>query len=292
MLKKLDLTGEYEAEVYRFAASVSERLEAGAEIPLYEIERGFRDAAIRGGNLVFTKFLSEIQEVTQSCSVCGSKMKNLGKRNKNIVSLLGDGTITRNYYECRECGSHAIPKDVMLDIENTSFTPGVRRVVSKLAACDSFENSSAAMAELCGVHICGKDTERIAQATGTAIEAEKYVQIAEAFALTPKYPTKKRIPIMYIEYDGTGIPVMKREVAGRNGKQEDGTAKTREVKLGCIFTQTSVDENGNPIRDKNSTTYFGAIETSDSFSRRLFMEAVNRGVDCAEKVAIIGDGAK
>jgi hypothetical protein len=97
---------------------------------------------------------------------------------------------------------------------------------------------------------------------------------------------------MYIEYDGTGVPVMKREVSGRKGKQEDGTAKTREAKLGCIFTQTTTNEEGEPVRDKHSTTYFGAIETSDSFSKRLYAEAINRGVDSAEKVVVIGDGAK
>jgi hypothetical protein len=168
----------------------------------------------------------------------------------------------------------------------------VRRVAAKLAACDSFVNSSAPMAELCGIHVCSKDTERIAQKVGIAIEAEKSAQIEEAFSMSETRQAAESVPVMYIEYDGTGVPVMKRETAGRKGKQDDGTAKTREVKLGCIFTQTETDEEGNPVRDDNSTTYFGAIETSDVFGRRLFMEAVNRGVDSAEKVVVIGDGAK
>jgi hypothetical protein len=85
---------------------------------------------------------------------------------------------------------------------------------------------------------------------------------------------------------------MKREASGRKGKQEDGTAKTRDVKLGCIFTQTTKDNDENLIRDENSTTYFGSIETSESFGRRLYMEAMRRAVDMAVKVVIIGDGAK
>jgi hypothetical protein len=97
---------------------------------------------------------------------------------------------------------------------------------------------------------------------------------------------------MYIEYDGSGVPVMKRETSGRKGKQEDGTAKTREAKLGCIFTQTGVNGDNEPIRDKGSTTYFGAIETSESFGRRLYMEAAKRGVASAGQVVVIGDGAK
>jgi len=267
-------------------------MEAGDNVSLLEIEKGFRDAALRGGSILFTRFLSEMKDIAPICPICGAKMKSIGKRGKNIVSLCGDGTIWRNYYICA-CGNHKLPKDEILGISNTSFTPGVRRVVSHLAACDSFERSSITMEEVCGVHICGKDVERIAEAAGAAIEAEKAAQIEDAFCSSAKRQTEKQaIPVMYAEYDGTGVPVMKREVAGRNGKQEDGTSKTREAKLGCIFTQTAVDKNGEPIRDKDSTSYFGAIETSDDFGRRLYMEAVHRGLEYAEKVVVIGDGAK
>ena len=261
-------------------------------MPLLEIEQGFRNAALRGGNILYTQFLSEMKDVAPTCPDCGTTMKNLGQRGKNIVSLLGEGEITRNYYVCK-CGQHSLPKDELLGIANTSFTPGVRRVVSQLAACDSFERSSATLEEVCGIYVSSKDTERIAEAVGTAIEAENATKTEEAFSLSEAMqPSPVPIPTMYIEYDGTGVPVMKREVSGRKGKQEDGTAKTREAKLGCIFTQTGLNDKNEPVRDKDSTTYFGAIEASDSFGRRLYMEAVGRGVDLAVKVAVLGDGAK
>jgi hypothetical protein len=56
----------------------------------------------------------------------------------------------------------------------------------------------------------------------------------------------------YIAYDGTGVPVVPRETEGRKGKQ--GPSKTREAKLGCIFTQTRVDAEGRPERDPESTS--------------------------------------
>ena len=261
-------------------------------MPLDEIEKGFRDAAMRGGSILFTQFLSNMKDTAPICPDCGAAMKCFGKRSKNIVSLLGVGTISRNYYGCG-CWKHSLPKDELLDIANTSFTPGVRRVVSQLAACDSFERSSATLEEICGIYVSSKDTERISESVGAAIEAENAAKTEAAFSLDMvKQPGQAAIPIMYIEYDGTGVPVMKREVSGRKGKQEDGTAKTREVKLGCIFTQTGLNEEGEPERDKNSTTYFGAIETSDTFGRRLYMEATNRGVGLANQIVVIGDGAK
>jgi hypothetical protein len=65
--------------------------------------------------------------------------------------------------------------------------------------------------------------------------------------------------------DGTGVPVVKAETAGRTGKIDGQPAHPREAKLGCVFTQTKGGEQGYPLRDPDSTTYTGAIETAAEF---------------------------
>jgi hypothetical protein len=57
------------------------------------------------------------------------------------------------------------------------------------------------------------------------------------------------IPILYIQMDGTGVPVVKKETQGRRGKTDGQPAHTREAKLGCVFIQTTWDKEGYPIRD-------------------------------------------
>jgi len=101
----------------------------------------------------------------------------------------------------------------------------------------------------------------------------------------------EKLALLYVCYDGTGVPMVEREVAGRKGKQEDGSSRSREVKLGCVFTQSSADEEGRPVRDEGSTTYVGAIERSEDFGWRIYGEAVRRGLNSAEKVVVIADGA-
>lgn len=59
-----------------------------------------------------------------------------------------------------------------------------------------------------------------------------------------------RIPILYVERDGTGLPVVRKECEGRAGKRDGQPAHTREAKLGCVFTQTTVDEKGYRVRDE------------------------------------------
>jgi len=102
----------------------------------------------------------------------------------------------------------------------------------------------------------------------------------------------KPIRILYVQMDGTGIPVVKKETVGRQGKTEGQPAHTREVKLGCVFTQTRWDKEGYPIRDPDSTTYTGAIETAEEFGRRIYLEAWKRGWTRAQKKVVMGDGAE
>ena len=65
---------------------------------------------------------------------------------------------------------------------------------------------------------------------------------------------RDRIPILYVQMDGTGVPVVKKETLGRQGKADGQPAHTREVKLGCVFTQTTWDAEGFALRDPDSTT--------------------------------------
>jgi hypothetical protein len=64
------------------------------------------------------------------------------------------------------------------------------------------------------------------------------------------------------------------------------------VKLGCVFSQTRWDQKGYPIRDLDSSTYTGAIETAEAFGQRLFREAGQRGWSRARKKVVMGDGAE
>src|SRR5260370_21133313 len=92
--------------------------------------------------------------------------------------------------------------------------------------------------------------------------------------------------------DGTGVQVVKKETEGRKGKTDGQPAHAREVKLGCVFTQTAWDQEGYPIRDPDSTTYTGAIETAEDFGKRIYVEAWKRGWSRAAKKVVMGDRAE
>ena len=78
---------------------------------------------------------------------------------------------------------------------------------------------------------------------------------------------------------------------GREGKQPDGSAKTREIKLGCVFTQTTWDEAGQPLRDYQTTSYVASFAPTDEFMVQLRQEAIRRRMAAARLLVLLGDGA-
>ena len=96
------------------------------------------------------------------------------------------------------------------------------------------------------------------------------------------------------------MPVRPTEVEGRRGKQPDGSAKTREVKLATVWTAEGRDTQGRPVRDRGSVSYNAAVESAASrdtdpqpaaFAQRAYREAIRRGFDSAAQRVVIGDGA-
>ena len=155
-----------------------------------------------------------------------------------------------------------------------------------------FDRGREQMKLLAGLEVTTKSVERTAEAIGTDIAAREEREIRKAVQLDLPVIVGEAIPILYVQMDGTGVPVVKKETEGRKGKTDGQPAHTREVKLGCVFTQTRWDEEGYAIRDPDSTTYVAAIETAEEFGRRLYLEAWNRGWSRAAKKVVISDGAE
>jgi len=155
----------------------------------------------------------------------------------------------------------------------------------------SFAQGREQLEALAGLNITTKAVERQAEAIGGDIAAGEHAEKQRALQLELPTVTGPEIPVLYIEMDGTGVPMVTAETEGRVGKIAGERARTREAKLGCVFTQTRVDEKGRPVRDEASTTYTGAIETAEEFGVRLYHEVWQRGWSRAKRKVVLGDGA-
>ncbi len=261
-------------------------------VDLEASEMAIRAAMQGAGGVVLEKLLNRTDGGYQGAGLpcaAGHEASFVEYRRKAVTTVVGVVQIKRAYYYCAECGQGWLPQDEQLDIVGTSFSPGVRRLMGRVGGKESFNEGRADLEELAGIKVETKAVERIAEGIGAQLEVLGQSERSQAVAANV-IPLKS-LAKFYISFDGTGVPVIKRETAGRRGKAEDGEARTREAKVGCIFTQTGVDEQGLPRRDEAATTYVGAIEPAADFGWRIYGEAERRGLRRAAQVIIIGDGA-
>lgn len=229
-------------------------------------------------------------QTTTACA-CGAEAHYHDQRRRQLLTVLGPVGFERAYYVCPHCHQGQSPRDRELDVEGTHYSPGVRRMMAVMGSEASFQHSREQLELLAGIEVPAKAVERHAEAIGVDIQAREEVAIQQAKQLELPEVCAPAVPLLYIEMDGTGIPVVKAETEGRAGKVEGQPAHTREVKLGCVFTQTTTDTKGRPVRDENSTSYVGAIESAEQFGLRLYTEAWRRGWSRAQKKVVLGDGA-
>lgn len=229
----------------------------------------------------------------QLTCTCGEGARYVGRRAKTWVSALGALRLERAYYHCTVCGRGFCPRDRAMGLEGTSLSPAVTRMTAAVGALVSFQEGSELLQELAGVKVEAKQVERTAEALGAEMAEDERSQV-EAEGSEPLPST------LYLGIDGTGVPMRRAELKGRPGKQADGSAKTREVKLCAVWSAESRDAQGQPVRDKGSVTYSAAIESATSgdarpqaseFTQRVWREARRRRFEQAPRRVVLGDGA-
>lgn len=223
---------------------------------------------------------------------CGQQAVYHELRSRTVLTAVGQVEVSRPYYLCPQCHAGQFPADQELDIVHTEYSPGVRRMQALVGQDAPFDHGREQMKLLAGLEVTTKSVERVAESIGADIARQEQKEMDRAVQLDLPIIVGEPVPILYIQLDGTGVPVVKKETAGRKGKLDDLPAHTREIKLGCVFTQTKWDNEGFAIRDDGSTTYTGAIENAAQFGKRLYVEAWKRGWSRAQQKVVIGDGAE
>lgn len=271
----------------------AERQKTGS-LDLQAAEMALRTTLHQVGAAALTQLLQfdppEAQHRHLPCP-CGHTARYRELRSKPVLTALGPSECLRPYYLCDLCHRGQFPIDVELDIENTLLSPGVRRMLALVGQAAPFDQGREQMELLANLEVTTKAVERTAEAIGEEIVQQEQQQIRQALQLDlPQVLLGDPIPIQYVQMDGTGVPVTQAE--RRQGKIEGQPAHTPEVKLGCVFTQTCCDAEGYAVRDPDSTTFVGAIESATEFGQRLYWEAWNRGWSRAGKKVVMGDGAE
>ncbi|HEX9498877.1 MAG TPA: ISKra4 family transposase [Mycobacterium sp.] len=261
---------------------------------LRTVELAVRSAMIAVGRSLLEQLLSTRDGHAGQWIDCGSghRAQFVGYRDKSLHTVLGVVRVRRAYYHCRNCNHGVVPRDQELGVVGQTLSPGLRRMVARVAAVEPFASAADLLADLAGVRLNTKRVERRAEADGLSIAAaidNQYKAILDRSVSIP--PPADAADMLYIAIDGTGVPVVPAAAQDRQGKGEDGRARTREVKLACLFTQTKVDDDGRPVRDPDTSTYLASFAPADQFAPLVHAEARRRGCEHIRQLVVLGDGA-
>jgi hypothetical protein len=205
-----------------------------------------------------------------------------GRQVLDVQCLFGSFAIVRDYYYHPRRKAGHFPADAGLGLEG-GYTPALARLMCLEGADEpGFDQAERHLAETGGIRVSARQIQRVLQRVGCSAQA--WQEREGALGATDA-------PVLYVSGDGTGIPMRKEALAGRRGKQPDGSAKTAQVYLGCVFTQHRCDPQGHPVRDHESTTYVSSLESIDQFGPMLRREALRRGMGTAGQVVLLIDGA-
>ena len=179
-----------------------------------------------------------------------------GREILNAQGIFGHFPLSRDYYYHPGKKQGRSPADDALGLE-VSYTPALAKLLCVEGADEStYLKAERHLEQTGGIRVSARQIQRVVQRVGTA---------AQQWQERPAKPSECQrcdAPVMYLSADGTGVPMVPEELAGRKGKQADGKAKTRQVYLGCVFTQHEVDEKGRPVRDWESTTYVSSFSSA------------------------------
>ena len=205
-----------------------------------------------------------------------------GRETASFQGIFGVFELSRDYYHHAGKKQGHFPADAALGLE-VGYTPALARLMCLEGADESgYLKAEYHLLETGGIAVSARQIQRVVQRVGPS---------AQAWQQREALPGACDAPILYVSGDGSGVPVRPEERAGRKGKQADGSAKTRQAYLGCVFTQHGCDEKGRPIRDHASTTYVSSMGAIDEFGPCLRREAIRRGMGAAGQVVLLIDGA-
>ena len=267
-------------EIQRVMAVFQSQLPCGTAVA--ELEVVVRALLFKSASALIGELLQQAADRIDAAYQPKPGQARKGRETIRTQGIFGGSELSRDYYYDEGKKEGHYPADAALGLE-VGYTPALAKLICLEGADEqTYLKAERHLEQTGGITVSARQIQRVVQRVGS--DAQNWQE-------RPAQPTVCDAPIMYVSADGTGVPMVPEELAGRAGKQADGTAKTRQVYLGCVFTQHKVDEKGHPIRDWESTTYVSSFQSIDEFGPCLRQEAMRRGLGSVGQVVLLVDGA-
>ena len=220
------------------------------------------------------------------CPNCQDDARFVGRRGKQVVSLLGELRLRRCYYHCPQCGRGHLPWDAELGLAASArLTPAACEATCIAGVQASFaEASERTLEKLAGLRISESTVERVTEATGE--------QVAEHLRARKTYGTPRSWSwhrdahgktCAYVSLDAISV-----RQQGPGGVRVEG----RMAYVGMLYNPRSAaaPRERRPAATPHQVRYLAGFYGLDELGLALRKQAAQVGWDDAEQQIAISDG--
>ena len=188
---------------------------------------------------------------------------------KTITTRVGEVCLSSAQYHVCQREQSWYPLEERLGIVD-SFSPGLKRSCAAASVAEPFEGGMQLVKDILGWKpMSARSAEEQAEGYGEQLKKRRDQHVEEVMKrMGPD--TKQRGKVLYVTCDGTTAHL-----------KEEGW---KEAKVGAVY---ELDAEGEATR----ISYTGGFEEAEAFGKLLYAEAYECGVEKAETVVILGDGA-
>ena len=215
----------------------------------------------------------------QPCPECGEKVYWERYEPRYYLTTLGEMELERAYYNHSACHCGWVPLDERLEIGASEQSPRVQEMVSYLGSFMPFEQAQKFLGKYCSIHVSHDTVNNRTVEIGQALQERQEEAVRRAWE-------EHRLPSCEVTVPPKRLYV---SADGINYLLPDGQGK--EIKVAATY---ETEER----RNKKGETEIHAVDIKhvvvgkgEELARAAYLLAVKRGVEWAEEIPVLGDGA-
>ncbi|GAC1349314.1 MAG: hypothetical protein NVSMB27_21280 [Ktedonobacteraceae bacterium] len=255
--------------------------------------------------------LREQRPVARRQGRCGHRQRLVGERPKELLTLVGPVRFVRPYYQCLEvpaadesCTHGEAPDDALWGVHERRTTSGVQREISYLCGRLTFEEAAESLCRHVPLGMSARQALSLMRPVGQALARAEDRQVkslqaqAKQARSQPEERQTKEIERLYIELDGVLARMRRGSVPMEKEERQRQGDVYREIKAGAVFRAERGPKRSELVPGvyvdtpaPDSMRYVARRTAKGGFGWLLYQLALHGGLEQAQQVVVIGDGA-
>lgn len=295
-----------------------EHLETIKEGDLQTLEQSVLRACLSLGRTMLEQILNHTAEEEERSSrregACGHQQRLVGRRPKQLHTLMGKVTIGRSYYQCMveeeeasaTCSHGQAPWDSVWGQIAGRTSPGVQKLLGKLVSRLTLSEAVDTFTDVLPLPMSERQALNLIQPLGETLSKQEEEQVQALFEQAANKQTQAAeqgsvlgpsIRRLYIETDGVMARIRRGSVPMEEAEARRKADVYGEIKVGAVFEGIPGRERselvpGVFLDEPGPIQYVARRLPVEEFGRFLYALAQRCGVERAREVVILGDGAR